>query len=38
GIRYASGTYFEAALLIALFGFASSAAAAKFLLRGEIIE
>ncbi|WP_028600786.1 K+/H+ antiporter subunit F [Ottowia thiooxydans] len=38
GIRYSSSTYFEAALLIALFGFVSSAAMAKFLLRGEVIE
>lgn len=38
GIRYASSMYFEAALLIALFGFVSSAALAKFLLRGEVIE
>ena len=38
GIRYASEMYFEAALLIALFGFVSSAALAKFLLRGEAIE
>ena len=38
GIRYASGMYFEAALLIAMFGFVSSAALAKFLLRGEVIE
>ncbi|MGB3072070.1 MAG: K+/H+ antiporter subunit F [Ottowia sp.] len=38
GIRYASSTYFEAALLMALFGFVSSAAMAKFLLRGEVIE
>jgi multicomponent K+:H+ antiporter subunit F len=38
GIRYASTTYFEAALLIALFGFVSSASMAKFLLRGEVIE
>ena len=38
GIRYASGMYFEAALLMALFGFVSSAALAKFLLRGEVIE
>ena len=30
--------YFEAALLIALFGFVSSMAMAKFLLRGEVIE
>ena len=38
GIRYASSMYFEAALLIALFGFVSTAAMAKFLLRGEVIE
>lgn len=38
GILYASEVYFEAALLIALFGFVSSTAMAKFLLRGEVIE
>lgn len=38
GIRYASQMYFEAALLIALFGFLGSTALAKFLLRGEVIE
>ena len=38
GIRYSSDTYFEAALLIALFGFVGTAAMAKFLLRGEVIE
>ena len=38
GIRYQSDRYFEAALLIALFGFVSSAAMAKFILRGEVIE
>ena len=37
-IRYDSNMYFEAAFLMALFGFASSAAMAKFLLRGEVIE
>ena len=37
-IRYASDMYFEAALLIALFGFVGSTAMAKFLLRGEVIE
>jgi multicomponent K+:H+ antiporter subunit F len=37
-IRYDSAMYFEAALLMALFGFLSSAALAKFLLRGEVIE
>jgi multicomponent K+:H+ antiporter subunit F len=30
--------FFEAALAIGLLGFVSSAAAAKFLLRGEVIE
>ena len=38
GIYYSSSAYFEAALLIALLGFASSTAMAKFLLRGEVIE
>ena len=38
GIRSSSSMYFEAALLVALFGFVSTAAMAKFLLRGEVIE
>jgi len=38
GLRFDSGMYFVAALLIALFGFVGSAALAKFLLRGELIE
>lgn len=38
GIRYANDVFFEAALLIALFGFVGSSAMAKFLLRGEVIE
>ena len=38
GIFFASGMYFVAALLIALFGFVSSATLAKFLLRGEVVE
>ncbi|ARU04293.1 K+/H+ antiporter subunit F [Comamonas serinivorans] len=38
GIRNSSSMYFEAALLIAITGFVSSAALAKFLLRGEVIE
>lgn len=37
-IRYDSRMYFEGALLLALFGFVGSAALAKFLLRGEVIE
>jgi len=38
GIVYASNVYFEAALLIALFGFVGSTVIAKFLRRGEVIE
>lgn len=38
GIRFASDVYFDLALLIALTGFVSSVALAKFLMRGEIIE
>jgi multicomponent K+:H+ antiporter subunit F len=38
GLRYSSDIYFEVALLIGLFGFVSSSAMAKFLLRGEVIE
>jgi multicomponent K+:H+ antiporter subunit F len=37
-IRYGSGVYFEAALLLALTGFIVSSALAKFLLRGEVVE
>lgn len=37
-ITYTSSMYFEAALLIALFGCVGSTAMAKFLLRGEVIE
>ena len=38
GIRSASSIYFDAALIIALLGFVGTAALAKFLLRGEVIE
>ena len=38
GIRSGASVYFEAALIIALVGFVSTAALAKFLLRGEVIE
>jgi len=38
GIRFGSLIYFEVALLIALIGFVSTIALAKFLMRGEIIE
>jgi multicomponent K+:H+ antiporter subunit F len=38
GIRSGSTLYFEAALMIALLGFVSTVALARFLLRGEVIE
>ncbi|WP_386069493.1 K+/H+ antiporter subunit F [Tahibacter sp. UC22_41] len=38
GMRHQSDHYFEIALVIALFGFVSSLATAKFILRGEVIE
>ena len=38
GIRTGTTLYFEAALVIALLGFVSTAALAKFLMRGEVIE
>ena len=38
GIRTGSNLYFEAALVIALLGFVSTVAVAKFLMRGEVIE
>jgi multicomponent K+:H+ antiporter subunit F len=38
GIRTGSTLYFEAALIIALLGFVSTLALAKFLMRGEVIE
>lgn len=38
GIRFVSSAYFDMALLIAMFGFVSTVAMAKFLLRGEVIE
>jgi len=38
GIRTGTTHYFEAALLITLLGFVSTAALAKFLMRGEVIE
>ena len=38
GMREGSTLYFEAALVIALLGFVSTAALARFLLRGEVIE
>lgn len=38
GIGSGSTLYFEAALMVALLGFVSTVALAKFLLRGEVIE
>jgi multicomponent K+:H+ antiporter subunit F len=38
GIASGSGVSFEAALLLAMVGFVSTVAYAKFLLRGDIIE
>jgi multicomponent K+:H+ antiporter subunit F len=38
GIRSASTHCFEAALVIALIGFVTTAARAKFLIRGEVVE
>ncbi|PMR74411.1 K+/H+ antiporter subunit F [Billgrantia endophytica] len=38
GLRYGSLIYFEAAMLIALTGFVSTIALAKFLMRGEVVE
>jgi multicomponent K+:H+ antiporter subunit F len=38
GIRSATSLYFEAALVMGLLGFVTTAALAKFLLRGEVIE
>lgn len=38
GIWLGSGLFFEAALLIAVMGFVSTVAVAKYLLRGDIIE
>ena len=38
GMRTGSTLYFEAALMIALLGFVSTVALAKFLMRGEVIE
>ncbi|MGH8682294.1 MAG: K+/H+ antiporter subunit F [Burkholderiales bacterium] len=38
GMREGSTLYFEAALAIGMLGFVATAALAKFLLRGEVIE
>jgi multicomponent K+:H+ antiporter subunit F len=38
GLRTGTTVYFEAALIIALFGFVATVALSKFLMRGEVIE
>ena len=38
GIRYGDVIFFEAALIIGIFGFVATVATAKFLMRGEVIE
>lgn len=38
GIRTGSPAYFEAALLIALFGFVATVALARFVMRGDVLD
>lgn len=38
GMRAGNALYFEAALVIGVIGFVATAALAKFLMRGEVIE
>jgi multicomponent K+:H+ antiporter subunit F len=38
GIRFGTELFFEAALLIALLGFASTVALSRYLARGDVIE
>jgi multicomponent K+:H+ antiporter subunit F len=38
GVRTSTPLYFEAALVIGMLGFVATAALAKFLLRGEVVE
>jgi len=38
GIRTGSAAYFEAALLIALFGFVATVALARFVMRGDVLD
>ena len=38
GLRLGTGLFFEAALLIALLGFVSTVALARYLSRGDVIE
>jgi multicomponent K+:H+ antiporter subunit F len=37
-MAFGTGVYFEAALIMAMFGFVSTVAFCKFLLRGDVIE
>jgi multicomponent K+:H+ antiporter subunit F len=38
GMAFGTAIYFEAALIMAMFGFVSTVAFCKFLLRGDVIE
>lgn len=38
GVRTGSAAYFEAALLIALFGFVATVALARFVVRGDVLD
>lgn len=38
GIKQGTGIYFEASMIIAMLGFVSTVAIARFVLRGDIIE
>jgi multicomponent K+:H+ antiporter subunit F len=38
GIAFSTGVYFEAAMLVAMVGFVSTVAYARYVLRGNIIE
>lgn len=38
GVRTGSTAYFEAALLIALFGFVATVALARFVVRGDVMD
>jgi multicomponent K+:H+ antiporter subunit F len=38
GVRTGSAAYFEAALLIALFGFVATVALARYVMRGDVLD
>jgi multicomponent K+:H+ antiporter subunit F len=38
GVTYGTAVYFEASMLLAMVGFVSTVALAKFILRGDVIE